>query len=79
VGAGDVRAAGGAIMTILGLVITLIVIGILLWLVETYIPMDPTIKRILYAVVIICVVLWLLTVFGVLSSTPLNAPVPRLR
>jgi len=45
-------------------VVTLIVIGVLLWLVTTYIPMEPTIKRILVAVVIIAVVLWLLQLFG---------------
>jgi len=57
-------------------IITLIVIGVLLWLVTTYIPMDATIKRIIVAVVIICVVLWLLQVFGVLSL--MNTPVPKL-
>ena len=51
------------------LVITLIVIGILLWLVNTYIPMDSKIKQILNAVVVICVVVWLLSAFGVLGHT----------
>jgi hypothetical protein len=55
-------------MPILHLVLVLIVVGILLWLVNTYIPMDPKIKSILNAVVVICVVLWLLQVFGVLSA-----------
>jgi len=49
----------------LSVVITLIVIGILLWLVNAYIPMDAKIKNILNIVVVICVVLWLLSVFGV--------------
>ncbi len=50
-------------MSLIGLVITLIVIGVLLWLVNTYIPMDPKIKQVLNVVVIVVVVLWLLSVF----------------
>ncbi|MDA5192537.1 Thivi_2564 family membrane protein [Govanella unica] len=57
-------------MSLVHLVIVLIVIGVLLWLVNTYIPMDPKIKRILNAVVVIAVVLWLLQVFGVFNSMP---------
>jgi hypothetical protein len=51
----------------LHLIISLIVIGILLWLVNTYIPMDAKIKNILNIVVVIAVVLWLLSAFGVLD------------
>jgi 1-acyl-sn-glycerol-3-phosphate acyltransferase len=51
----------------ISLVITLIVIGILLWLVNNYIPMDGKIKQILNVIVVICVVVWLLSAFGVLS------------
>jgi hypothetical protein len=61
-----------------GLIITLIVIGVLLWLVNAYIPMDAKIKNILNIVVLIAVVLWLLNVFGVLGSMN-NVAVPRLR
>jgi hypothetical protein len=50
------------------LVITLIVVGVLLWAVNAYIPMDPKIKTILNVVVVIAVVLWLLQAFGVLGS-----------
>lgn len=50
------------------IVITLIVVGILLWLVNNYIPMAGSIKSILNAVVVIVVVLWLLDVFGLFSS-----------
>jgi hypothetical protein len=50
------------------LVVVLIVVGVLLWLINTYIPMQPTIKRILNAIVVICVVLWLLSAFGILSE-----------
>jgi hypothetical protein len=50
------------------LIIVLTVVGVLLWLVNTYIPMDRKIKNILNVVVVIVVVLWLLQVFGVLVS-----------
>ncbi len=63
-------------MTLLGLVVTLIVIGVLLWLVNAYIPMDPKIKNILNIVVVIVVVLWLLSVFGLLPMA--NVPIPRV-
>ena len=52
----------------ISLVITLIVIGVLLWLVNTYIPMDSKIKGILNAVVVIAVVIYLLQVFGLLQT-----------
>ena len=55
-------------MPLLQVVIVLIVVGVLLWLVNTYIPMQATIKKILNAVVVIAVVLWLLNVFGLLDS-----------
>lgn len=55
-------------MPLINLVIVLIVVGVLLWLVNTYIPMDGKIKNILNAVVVIGVVLWLLQVFGLFSS-----------
>ena len=42
--------------------------GVLLWLVNTYIPMDSKIKSILNAVVVICVILWLLQAFGIIGS-----------
>ncbi len=55
-------------MPILNVVIILIVVGVLLWLVNAYIPMQRTIKSMLNAVVVIVVVIWLLRVFGVLGS-----------
>jgi hypothetical protein len=51
-------------MPLVTIVITLIVVGVLLWLVNTYIPMDGKIKKVLNIVVLIVVVLWLLHVFG---------------
>jgi hypothetical protein len=62
----------------ISLVLTLIVVGVLLWLVNTYIPMDSKIKRILNIVVVICVVVWLLYAFGILGRTG-DIKVPQLR
>ena len=55
-------------MSLINLVIVLLVVGILLWVVNTYIPMDRKIRNIVNIVVVIVVVLWLLQVFGVLGS-----------
>ncbi len=55
-------------MPLMNLVITLIVVGVLLWLVNSYVPMDGKIKNILNIVVVIAVVLWLLQAFGVMGS-----------
>ncbi len=55
-------------MSLVNLVVTLIVVGVLLWLVNTYIPMDRKIKSILNAVVVIAVILWLLSVFGIIGN-----------
>ena len=55
-------------MPLINLVIVLVVVGVLLWLVNTYIPMDGKIKNILNAVVVIAVVIWLLQAFGLLET-----------
>ena len=55
-------------MPILTIIIVLIVVGVLLWLVNTFIPMDGKIKNILNVVVVIVVIIWLLKAFGVLTS-----------
>jgi hypothetical protein len=54
-------------MSLIGLVLTLIVVGVLLWLLNTYDPMDAKIKQIINIVVVIVVILWLLQAFGVLG------------
>ena len=55
-------------MPLVQLVLILIVVGVLLWLMNQYIPMDPTIKRIINIVVIVAVVLWLLSLFGLFAG-----------
>ena len=57
---------------LLNIIIVLIVVGVLLWLVNNYIPMDRKIKNILYAVVVIAVVIWLMQAFGLLGSVRVN-------
>jgi len=51
-------------MSLIYIVLVLLVVGVLLWLINTYVPMAGSIKTILNAVVVICVILWLLKIFG---------------
>jgi hypothetical protein len=55
-------------MPLLQVVMALVVVGVLLWLVNSFIPMAGSIKSILNAVVVIAVVLWLMNVFGLMHS-----------
>ncbi len=55
-------------MPLLQIVVALIVVGVLLWLVNRFIPMQHAIKSIVNAVVVIAVVVWLLDVFGLFHS-----------
>jgi len=55
-------------MPLLTILIVLVVVGVLLWLINNYVPMDRKIKNILNVVAVIVVVIWLLQVFGVLGS-----------
>lgn len=55
-------------MPLIQLVMVLVVVGVLLWLVNSFIPMQGSVKRILNVVVVIALILWLLNVFGLFSS-----------
>ncbi len=55
-------------MPVLTIIIVILVVGVILWLINSYIPMQRTVKNILNAVVVIILVIWLLQVFGLLSS-----------
>jgi len=55
-------------MPLLTIFIVLVVVGVILWLINNYVPMDRKIKSILNGVAVIVVVIWLLQVFGVLGS-----------
>jgi len=63
-------------MPLLPVIVTLIVVGVLLWLVNSFIPMEARIKQLLNVVVLIVVVLWLLQVFGVFAYMS-TVTVPR--
>ena len=65
-------------MSLISVAATLIVVGVLLWLINTYIPMDGKIKKILNIVVVICVVVWLLYAFGILNHSG-DIRVPQVR
>ncbi|MHC1776531.1 MAG: Thivi_2564 family membrane protein [Lentimicrobium sp.] len=56
------------VMPLLTILIVLVVAGVLLWLVNSYIPMDSKIKTILNVVVVIVVIIWLLKAFGILTA-----------
>jgi hypothetical protein len=57
-------------MPLTQILLALIVVGVLLWLVNRFIPMQGSIKSILNGVVVIAVVLWLLNIFGLFNSLP---------
>ena len=55
-------------MPLINVIIALIVVGVILWLINTYIPMDSKIKGILNALIVIVVLVWLLQVFGIMGD-----------
>jgi len=56
------------IMSLLTIIIVLIVTGVVLWLINSFIPMQSTVKRILNVVVVIVLIVWLLKAFGLFDS-----------
>jgi hypothetical protein len=58
----------GEHMSLIGLVLTLVVVGVLLWLLNNYVPMDRKIKSIINVVVVVVVVIWVLQALGLLGS-----------
>ena len=55
-------------VTLINLLIVLVLVGVLLWAINNYLPMDQKIKKILNVAVVVIVVLWLLQAFGVLGD-----------
>jgi hypothetical protein len=55
-------------MSLITVLFVLVIVGVLLWLVNTYIPMDATIKKIFNIVVVVVVIIWLLKVFGLFDN-----------
>jgi predicted membrane channel-forming protein YqfA (hemolysin III family) len=58
----------------IGVILTLAVVGVLLYLLETYVPMNAMLKKLIYVVAAICIVFWLINVFGLLAY---DVPIPR--
>jgi hypothetical protein len=56
-------------MSLIGLLVVLIIVGVLLWMVNTYLPIDPKIRVIINVVVVIAVLLWLAQAFGLFDSS----------
>lgn len=61
-------------MSLIGLLLVLIVVGVALYLVETYIPMSPPIRTVIRVIVVIVLILWLLQLVGIVGPS-----IPRLR
>jgi len=59
------------------LVITIVAVGILLWAVNEYVPMDGKIKKILNVVVVLCLLAWICSQCGIMGY--LDRPVPQIR
>ena len=57
-------------MPLIQIVLLLIIVGVVLWLINQYVPMAASIKSILNAVVVVAAIIWLLNVFGLLSTNP---------
>lgn len=55
-------------MPLIQLILVLVVVGVILWVINSYIPMQSTIKKILNVVVVIVVIIWLLSVFGLIGD-----------
>lgn len=61
-------------MTLINIVVILILVGLALWLVNTYIPMAGGIKSLLNIVVFVVLLIWLLQVFGLVGTLPIRVP-----
>jgi hypothetical protein len=65
-------------MTLVGIVLVLIIAGLVLWLINTYIPMGGAIKSLLNVVVFIVLLIWVLQVFGLIGNIP-GVKMPALK
>ena len=54
-------------MPLINVIIVLVIVGVLLYIVETLLPIDVTIKRIIHIIVILAVCIWLLQAFGIIG------------
>jgi len=65
-------------MTLMSMVVVLVIVGLLMWLINTYIPMASAIKSLLNIVVFVVVLVWVLQGFGIIGPIP-GVTMPRLR
>jgi hypothetical protein len=61
-------------MTLIDIILVLIVVGLVLWLINTYVPMAAAIKSLLNIVVFVVVLVWVLQVFGLITQIPFHIP-----
>jgi hypothetical protein len=59
-------------MSLITIIVILVLVGVMLWLINAYIPMASPIKTILNIVVVLAVIIWLLSVFGLISGIPIK-------
>ena len=55
-------------MSLINVMITLVIVGVALWAINTYVPMAASVKKILNIVVVVVLCLWLLQGFGIIGS-----------
>ena len=65
-------------MTLVNIVVILVVVGLVMWLINTYIPMAGAIKSLLNVVVFVVVLVWILPTFGVIGAIP-GIKIPALK
>src|SRR5262245_33651665 len=70
-------AREGDTMALIQLIVVLIVIGLILYLVETLLPLDPAIKQVIRVAIVIAVILWLLSLVGLIPQKITWLMVPR--
>lgn len=65
-------------MSLVNIVVILVVVGLVMWLINTYIPMAGAIKSLLNIVVFVVLLIWILQVFGLIGAIP-GLRIPPLR
>jgi len=64
-------------MSLVGIILVLVVVGLIMWMINTYIPMAGAIKSLLNLVVLVVVVIWLLQIFGIIGPIA-GVRIPRM-
>ena len=61
-------------MDLIQLLVVLVVVGVVLWLINNYVPLQPPFKTVINVIVILILCLWLLRAFGLFSGSPVVRP-----